>query len=90
MFSMPGIIIPEGTIPGGIAPGGITTPGGIVTPGLAPGWELFAFLAFSISSAVGPIESDCKSAKDFHWPLIRTLTFCRSGVGDCSSTVTLV
>ena len=83
---MPGIIPPpglEGII--GIPPGGPISIGGN-----APGGGSFGrFFAFSISSAVGPIESDCRSLAGFHCAAIRTATFWRSGVGVCSSTATL-
>ena len=73
---------------GGIA--GIPPGGPISIGGNAPGGGSFGrFLAFSMSSAVGPIESDCRSLAGFHCAAIRTATFWRSGVGVCSSTATL-
>src|ERR1019366_4579828 len=85
-FPRPGIGPPPGM--DGII--GMPPGGPIFIGGNAPGGGFFGrVLAFFSSSAVGPIERNCRSLAGFHCAVIRTVTFCRSGVGVCSSTATL-
>ena len=50
---------------------------------------LAALLAVTGSGLAAPLAGIFRSLAGFHWPVIRTVIFCLSGVGVCSSTTTV-